>query len=116
MKYFLAAMAVCALVVNAMLIHRLYKSDGDWRQYQNLRIELLAERDRQALLINENRRLSAEVADLKGGQEILEEVARYDLGLIRDGEFFINLADTQEVTPATDSPAVFLPSRTRPPR
>ncbi|MCA8836822.1 MAG: septum formation initiator family protein [Gammaproteobacteria bacterium] len=116
MRYFLVGLAVCALVVNVMLMHRLYKSDGDWRQYQNLRIELLAEQDRQALLINENRRLSAEVTDLKGGQEILEEVARYDLGLIRDGEFFINLADAPEAAPAADSPAVFLPSRARPQR
>ncbi|AHK14911.1 MAG: septum formation initiator family protein [Thalassolituus sp.] len=40
-----------------------------------------------------NRDLMAEVHDLKTGTALLEETAREDLGLIRDGETFILFVD-----------------------
>lgn len=38
-----------------------------------------------------NSQLQAEVSDLKGGVEMLEERARFELGMIKPGEIFVQL-------------------------
>ncbi|MDE2161052.1 MAG: septum formation initiator family protein, partial [Burkholderiales bacterium] len=38
-----------------------------------------------------NARVAAEVADLKEGQEMIEEKARYDLGLVRPNEILVRI-------------------------
>lgn len=40
-----------------------------------------------------NQMLAAEVADLKQGYEAVEERARYDLGMIKEGETFYQVVD-----------------------
>ena len=53
-------------------------------------------RDREQqnqLLIKRNHELAAEVDDLRAGQEAIEERARTQLGLIGDGEQFIQVID-----------------------
>jgi cell division protein FtsB len=39
-----------------------------------------------------NDRLSAEIADLKSGLEIVEERARAELGMVRSNEIFVQIA------------------------
>lgn len=50
-----------------------------------------AERQRHAALVERNERLAAEVRDLREGLEAVEERARNDIGLIRDGEVFVQI-------------------------
>lgn len=46
-----------------------------------------------AMLKERNQTLAAEVADLKQGVEAIEERARYDLGMIKEGETFYQVVD-----------------------
>ena len=42
-----------------------------------------------------NERLAAEVADLKEGLEMVEEKARFDLGMVKPDEIFVQLSAPQ---------------------
>ena len=42
-----------------------------------------------------NNRLAAEVVDLKSGKEAVEERARNELGMIREGETFIQIIEAE---------------------
>ena len=88
--YFLLA----ALVgIDFALVYHLVHVDGLWQKSRQLEQELAVERQIQNRLLGENEKLNAEVKDLSTGLEIVEEVARYDLGLVREGEFFIYFLD-----------------------
>ena len=42
-----------------------------------------------------NARLSAEVSDLKEGLEMVEEKARFDLGMVKPDEIFVQISPAQ---------------------
>lgn len=73
-----------------------------WR----LRRAVEAQQDENHQLEERNAALAAEVADLKSGLEAIEERARSELGMIRDGETFYQVTDgvaPEEIAP-TESP------------
>ena len=47
-------------------------------------------------LLKRNQRLQAEVMDLKGGVDAVEELARSQLGMIKKNEVFIQVVPEQE--------------------
>lgn len=47
-------------------------------------------------LVKRNQRLKADVTDLKTGLEAIEERARHELGMIREGETFFRIIPEQE--------------------
>lgn len=49
--------------------------------------------------LRENRRLLAEVHDLRTGHQLLEEKAREDLGLVREGETLFLFYDRGQAQP-----------------
>jgi cell division protein FtsB len=51
--------------------------------------QLAAQREVNQSLEVRNASLEAEVRDLKSGYEAIEERARYELGLVKDGEVFV---------------------------
>ena len=51
---------------------------------------------KNAELAERNRLLAAAVRDLKEGTEAVEEIARKDLGMIRDGESFFLIVEPQQ--------------------
>ncbi len=82
-------MVIAVLVVLLLVIHyRLWLADDGVRQMWQLR-ETVAEQERENVeLRRRNRALEAEVRDLREGIDALEERARSDLGMIREGETF----------------------------
>jgi len=80
--------AVGLIVVLALLQLRLWVSDDGFRGVAQLRGQVAAQRDQNRELADRNRRLEAEVADLRQGFSALEERARSDLGLIGPNETF----------------------------
>jgi cell division protein FtsB len=54
--------------------------------------QLTEQKSKNALASVANDRLSAEIADLKGGLEIVEERARAELGMVRNNEIFVQIA------------------------
>jgi len=55
--------------------------DIDSQQIQNERLQ------------NRNRELAGEIVNLQKGTEAIEERARYDLGLIKQGEVFVQIVE-----------------------
>ncbi len=87
MKFLIAVL----VVLIALLQYRLWFGDGSIRQnriYQQ-RLDVLEEE-----VLNKRRRneaLYAEVLELRKGGEAIEEHARYDLGMIKEGETFFQV-------------------------
>lgn len=64
---------------------------------QDLRDQLAQQLEANARLQARNDALAAEVDDLRQGQAAIEERARSELGLIRDGEEFFLVVDPETV-------------------
>ena len=77
----------------ALLQIRLWVSGDGYRGVTQLAGQVLVQRDENAKLAERNRRLDAEVLDLKQGFSALEERARSDLGLIGPSESFFIYSD-----------------------
>lgn len=82
---FLLALLVLALQ------YPLWLGKGGWLQVWEVDAQLQAQRAVNARLEQRNAGLDAEVRDLKSGNEALEERARFDLGLTRPGEIFVQI-------------------------
>ncbi|MBD3618155.1 MAG: cell division protein FtsB [Chromatiales bacterium] len=95
MRWLLIILAVLLV----LLQYRLWVGDGSlaevWRLHQAVE-ELRAE---NAELRDRNEALEAEVKDLKTGTEAIEERARSELGMIRDGEVFYQVVEPPQDTP-----------------
>ena len=71
-----------------------------WRQYaqiHDLERQVNDQLDRNTALRERNNALAAEVTDLKSGLEAVEERARAELGLVRDGERFFLVVDPDDL-------------------
>ncbi|MCX8087025.1 MAG: cell division protein FtsB [Rhodocyclaceae bacterium] len=73
----------------AALQYPLWFGKGGLLRVQELERQLAAQRELNQRLEARNASLEAEVRDLKSGLEAIEERARYELGLVKDGEVFI---------------------------
>ncbi len=60
-----------------------------WRAQE----QIAAQKAENALWETRNNGLAAEVVDLKQGLEAIEELARSEMGMVRQGEVFIQLLD-----------------------
>lgn len=84
---------VVLLLVLLALQYKLWLGHGGvlylWQQQQHLH----ALQEENAKLVDRNRVLDAEVRDLKQGFEAIEERARSELGMIKDGETFYLIVD-----------------------
>ncbi len=76
------------VILLGLLQVRLWFSPDGFRGVAQLRSQVSAQRDENAVLTERNKRLDAEVADLRQGFSALEERARSDLGLVGPNETF----------------------------
>lgn len=73
----------------------LWFGKGGWIRVWQLDNQLKAHRQENARLLERNNTLEAEVWDLKAGTEAIEERARSELGMIREGEIFFQVFEKQ---------------------
>lgn len=81
-----------------MLQYRLWVGEGSLAEVSNLQQEIGAQRQELVKLRQRNRALEAEVRDLKQGLEAIEERARSELGMIKEGETFYQVIEPEPVT------------------
>ncbi len=79
-----------------LLQYPLWLGKGGWLRVWETSRQLTAQRETNQKLEERNAALDAEVRDLKSGFDAIEERARFDLGLIKNGEIFIQVPQ-QEV-------------------
>jgi cell division protein FtsB len=81
----LIALLFLLLVV---LQYRLWVGPGSLAEVNNLQHEIAQLREEMVALRERNNALQAEVEDLRSGQSAIEERARSELGMIKEGETF----------------------------
>ena len=87
------------LLLLGWLQYRLWVGEGSLAEVAALRHEILAQGEELEKLRTRNRRLQAEVEDLRQGQDALEERARSELGMIKEGEIFLQVIEPQSPAP-----------------
>ena len=79
----------------ALLQYPLWLGKGGWLRVWDMEHQLAGQRDVNQKLEQRNAGLDAEVRDLKTGYEAIEERARFELGLIKEGEVFVQVPQKQ---------------------
>ena len=79
---------VLALII-VLLQYPLWLGKGGWVRVWEYERQVQAQREVNQKLEQRNAALDAEVRDLKSGYEAIEERARYELGMIKEGEVFV---------------------------
>lgn len=83
------ALVLLALIV--LLQYPLWLGKGGWLRVWDVDQKLQTQRDLNHKLEQRNAELDAEVRDLKSGNDAIEEHARYELGLIKQDEIFVQV-------------------------
>lgn len=84
-----------ALLVIVWLQSKLWLGEGGIADNHELQAQIDSHKAENAGLAERNRILEAEVRDLKQGLEAVEEHARLDLGMIKNGETFVRVTRSQ---------------------
>ncbi|MFD1218205.1 MULTISPECIES: septum formation initiator family protein [Microbulbifer] len=92
MKWLLSILTVMLLITQ----YRLWVGDGSFAEVTRLERQLNDQQQKNAALERENRQLLREVRSLKHGTDGVEAKARYDLGLIKEGETLFIFLDPEE--------------------
>lgn len=87
---------VILLLVLIGLQYKLWFGDGSLSEVVQLTRELDVQKKKLQVLEERNRILEAQVLDLQNGLDAFEEKARNDLGMIKQGETFIQLIPPEE--------------------
>lgn len=84
---------VLLLVLLVILQYQLWVGDGGLLDVWELHQEVEALRQENERLQERNAALNAEVLDLKHGLDAIEEHAREDLGMVKEGETFYQIVE-----------------------
>ena len=82
-----ATMVLAVLIL--LLQYPLWFGKGGWYRVWDMDRQLGSQREVNQKLEQRNAALDAEVRDLKSGYDAIEERARFELGLVKDGEVFV---------------------------
>ena len=85
--------ALLLLILLLALEVKLWTGDWSMREVWRLRQRVAEQKQENLRLKQRNEALSAEVQDLKNGNEAIEERARSELGLVKPGETFYQVVD-----------------------
>ena len=88
-------MRIVTLILVALLalVHaELWFGQSGVRRVSDLRGKLAEQRNSNAAARQRNEQMTAEVRDLKEGLEMVEEKARYELGMIKPDEIYVQVA------------------------
>lgn len=79
------------LLLIAAMQYPLWYGKASWLKVWQVDQDVVVARDNNLILQNRNNKLEAEVNDLKQGLEAIEERARSDLGMIKEGEILFQI-------------------------
>ncbi|KTD22910.1 cell division protein FtsB [Legionella lansingensis] len=75
------------------LQYKLWLGDGSVLQWRNLERKLDAQAHENEKLLARNRAMEADILELKSGDQALEEQARHELGMVKEGEIYYQFVD-----------------------
>ena len=83
---------VISLALLAALQYRLWVGEGSLAHVAQLKQQIAEQQRENEKLLERNRVLTAEVIELKQGLETIEERARHELGMVKEGETLFQLS------------------------
>ncbi len=96
--------ALILLILLVALQVQLWTGHGGLRDLWRLQQNVAEQKKNNEALKTRNETLSAEVEDLKHGNEAIEERARSELGLLKPGETFIEVVEPADGSKPAGSP------------
>ncbi len=88
------------LALLALIQYPLWLGKGSWLRVWELERQLVHQNKANERLVERNRALEGEVRDLKQGTGAIEERARYELGMMRPDEVFVQVSDPGAPAPS----------------
>jgi cell division protein FtsB len=79
------------LVLLIAIQYPLWLGKGGWLKVYEMEKQVELQEAKNSLLALRNAKLSGDVKDLKDGTRAIEERARAEHGLIKEGEFFVQI-------------------------
>ncbi len=86
------AVSALLLLLLAVVHAQIWIGRGSLPKVTALNAQLVAQENKNQATLRENQRLAAEVTDLREGLEMVEEKARYELGMVKPNEVFVQYA------------------------
>ena len=99
-------MRLILIVLTALLVmiqYPLWLGKGGWLRVWDLSRQLDTALEKEQELRQRNEKLAGEVQDLKEVTGAVEERARYELGMVKEGEIFVQVLDGGTKASAQDS-------------
>jgi len=97
------------LALVGLIQYPLWAGKGGWFKVWDLQKQLVEQREVNDGLRARNNALDAEVHDLQSGTGAIEERARSELGMMREGEIFVQILP-QNTTPPAGGASVATPA------
>lgn len=84
---------ILLIIVLLGLQYKLWFGDGSVMEWLRLEQKLRVQQNKNKKFIVRNQAIDADIAELKSGDQALEEQARFELGMIKEGEIFYQFVD-----------------------
>ncbi|MFZ6732611.1 cell division protein FtsB [Undibacterium sp. Ji42W] len=106
----LIALSFVALLM--LIQYPLWLGKGGWLRVWELDRQVAQVKGNNEKLKERNGKLESEVQDLKNGTDAVEERARFELGMIKKNEIFVQILDAN--SPASTTTGAVLPAQAKP--
>ena len=85
------------VALTVALQYRLWVGEGSYAEVRHLQQEIANKKADLKRMEKENQELRAEIEDLKKGLEAIQERARSELGMIKEGETYFQIVEPEPV-------------------
>lgn len=91
------------VLLTALIQYPLWLGKGGWFKVWDMQKQVAKQRETNDSMRARNAALDAEVKSLDSGTEAIEERARGELGMMREGEVFVNILPPGAAIPTTSA-------------
>ncbi|HEY3596446.1 MAG TPA: cell division protein FtsB [Paraburkholderia sp.] len=102
---------VVLIVLLALIQFPLWWGHGGWLRVHELQQQLDQQLKKNADEKVRNERIEGEVQDLQNGTAAVEERARYEMGMVKDSEVFVQFVSPNAPLPASNTPSATTSTR-----
>ncbi|QBQ97817.1 cell division protein FtsB [Paraburkholderia pallida] len=92
---------VVLILLLVLIQYPLWWGHGGWLRVHELREQLAQQQKQNDDEKLRNERIEGEVQDLQNGTAAVEERARYEMGMVKDGEVFVQFVSPNQPLPST---------------
>ncbi|QGZ61257.1 cell division protein FtsB [Paraburkholderia acidisoli] len=91
---------VVLIILLVLIQYPLWWGHGGWLRVHELQQQLAQQQKQNDDEKLRNERIAGEVQDLQNGTSAVEERARYEMGMVKDGEVFVQFVSPNQPAPA----------------